>query len=73
MQGLQNDKCIPLGHTSRFHPFIMVQKYVTKRVFGAHGTLYVSVKDEQFFYFYIIIKTILLRKCFEYVHPITRD
>ena len=51
MQGLQNDKCIPLGHTSRFHPFIMVQKYVTKRVFGAHGTLYVSVKDEQFFIF----------------------
>ena len=24
MQGLQNIKCIPLGHTSRFHPFIHV-------------------------------------------------
>ena len=30
-------------------------------------------KGWTFFSFYIIIKTILLRKCFEYAHTITRD
>ena len=78
MLGLQNIRCIPLGHTSRFHPFLMVAEICCKTCFRrSRNTLYVSVKDEHFFSFYIIIKTILktilLRKCFEYVHAITRD
>ena len=72
MQGLQNIKCIPLGHTSRFPPFIMVAEICCETRFRhSRNTLYVSVKDEHFLY--IILKTILLRKCFEYAHIITRN
>ena len=70
MQGLQNIKCIPLGHTSRFHPLLMVAEICCETRFRrSQNALYVSVKDEHFFLF---ILTILLRKCFEYAH-ITRD
>ena len=74
MQGLQNIKCIPLGHTSRFHSFIMVAEICCEtRFWRSRNTLYVSVKDEHFFLFYIIIKTILLRKCIECARTITKN
>ena len=42
-------------------------------VFDAHGNaLYVSIKHEHFF-FYMIIKTTLLRKYFEYTRAIAMD
>ena len=52
MKGFQNIKCIPLGHTLRFHSFIMVAEigWVT-RFWRSRNTLYVSVKDEHFFLF----------------------
>ena len=51
-QGLHNIKCIPLGHTSRFHPFLMVEETCCKTRFRrSRDTLNVSVKDEQFFLF----------------------
>ena len=66
-QGRQNIKCIPLWHTSRFPPFMLVAEKCCETRFGAHGTLYFTCyKRLTFFPFYIIIKTILLRKCFEY-------
>ena len=72
MQGLQNIKCIPLGRTSWFHPFIMVAEICcATRFWRSRNILYVSVKDEHFFFLYN--KTILLRKCFEIEHTITRD
>ena len=52
MQGLQNIKCIPLGHTSRFQPFLMVAEICCKTRFQrSQNTLDVSVKDKQFFLF----------------------
>ena len=72
MQGLHNIKCIPLGHTSRFPPFILVaEKCCETRFRRSRNTLYVSIcfyKRWTFLSFYIIIKTILFRKCFEYAH-----
>ena len=59
MQGLQPIKCILLGHTSRFHPFIMAAE-----ICCAHrNTLFVSIHDEHFS-FYLIIQATLIRKCF---------
>ena len=53
MQGLQNTKCIPLGRTSRFHSFIMVAEMCCETRFRrSPDTLYVSVKDEHFFFLY---------------------
>ena len=50
MQGLQNIKCIPLGRTSWFHPFIMVAEICcATRFWRSRNILYVSVKDEHFF------------------------
>ena len=73
-QGRQNIKCIPLWHTSRFPPFMLVAEKCCETRFGAHGTLYFTCyKRLTFFPFYIIIKTILLRKCFEYAQAITGD
>ena len=55
MQGLQNIKCIPLGHTSWFHSFIIVAETCCETRFQrSRNTLYISVKDEHFFHFYII-------------------
>ena len=74
MQALQNIKCIRLGHTSRFPPFIVVAEICCETRFRAsteHSICF--CKRWTFFSFYIIIKTILLRKCFEYAHTITRD
>ena len=52
MQGLQNIKCIPLGRTSRFHPFILVAEICgVTRFWRSRNTLYVSAKDEQLFLF----------------------
>ena len=74
MQGLHNIKCIPLGHTSRFPPFIMVaEKCCETRFRRSRNTLCVPIKDEHFLPFYIITKAVLLRKCFEYAHTITGD
>ena len=73
MQGLQNIKCILVGYTSWFHLFIMVTELCCETCFWhSWNTRYVSVKVEHFF-FYIIINTILLKKCFEYAHTIIRD
>ena len=73
MQSLQNIKCIPLGHKSRFYPFIMVAEICCETRFRGSGKTIYFCKEWTFFSFFIIIKTILLRQCFEYVHPITRD
>ena len=74
MQGLHNIKCIPLGHTSRFRPFIMVAEICCETRFRrTRSTLCVPIKDEHFLPFYIITKAVLLRKCFEYAHTITGD
>ena len=73
MQGLQNIECMSLGHTSRFHLFIMVAEICCEtRFWRSRDALYVSVKDKHFFSFYKIIKTIFLRKCFEYAHTISK-
>ena len=74
MPGLQNIKCIPLGHTSRFHPFIMMPEISCEtrfRLSREHSIYF--YKRWIFFSFYIIIKTTLLRNCFEYAHTITKD
>ena len=73
IQGLQNIKCIPLGHTSRFHPLLMVVEICCETRFRRSQNTICFCKRWTFFSFYIIIKTILLRKCFEYAHTITRD
>ena len=53
MQGLQNIKCIPIGHTSRFHLFIMVAEICCDTRFRrSRDTLYFSVKDEHFLFLY---------------------
>ena len=55
MQGLQNIECMSLGHTSRFHLFIMVAEICCETHFWrSRNTLYVSVKDGHFFLFYIV-------------------
>ena len=73
IQGLHNIKCIPLGHTSRFPPFILVAEKCCKTRFrlAEHSTCF--YKRWTFLLFHIIIKAILLRKCFEYAHTITGD
>ena len=73
MQGLQNINCIPLRHTSRFHPFIMVAEICCETRFWRSRNTISFCQGWTIFSFYITIKEILLRKCFEYVHPITRD
>ena len=51
-QGLQNIKCIPSGHTSRFPPFIlMAEKCCETFLRHSRNILYVSIKDEHFFLF----------------------
>ena len=59
---LWNVKCIPIGHISQFY----------LRFWLSRNTI-CFCKGWTFFSFCIIIKTILLRNCFEYVQPITRD
>ena len=55
MQGLQNIECMSLGHTSRFHLFIMVAEICCETHFWrSRNTLYVSVQDGHFFLFYIV-------------------
>ena len=52
MQGLHNIKCIPLGHTWRFNPFLIVAEICCETRFRrSRNILYVSVKDEHFFLF----------------------
>ena len=72
MQVLRNIKCIPLAHTSRFHPLIIVAEICCETRFRRSRKTTCFCKMN-IFSFYIMIKTILFRKCFEYVHPITRD
>ena len=53
MEGLQNIKCIPLGGASRFHLFLMVAEICCEMRFRrSRNTLYVSVRDEHFFFLY---------------------
>ena len=74
MSGLQNIKCTPLGHTSRFHPIIMVPEISCETRFqlSREHSIY-FYKRWTVFSFYITIKTALLRNCFEYAHVITKD
>ena len=52
VQGLQNIKCIPSGHTSRFPPFIlMAEKCCETFLRHSRNIQYVSIKDEHFFLF----------------------
>ena len=70
MQGLQNIKCIPLGRTSRFHPFVMVAEICWEARFRRSLNNIFFCKGWTFFSFYITIKRMFFRKCFEYVHTI---
>ena len=74
MAGLQNIKCIPLGHTSWFHPFIMMPEISceTRFCLSREHSIY-FYKRWTFFSFYIIIKTTLPRNCFEYANTVTKD
>ena len=72
MQGLQNIKCIPLGRTLRFHQLIMMAEICGETRFRLSQNTICFYKRWTFS-FYVMIKIILLRRCFEYAHTITRE